>query len=186
MQPPPAPEMQESPVLLPGWQWPSGPSHRSQYHARSGTLPLPRRHSPLDTDRWTGSLTSAPRVWHRYTPGVCTSMLLLCEGSSRWPRYQSVLMGRSATTRGWYPSHRRVTRSPLKMVVQGGCTDSVGFSSAAAACGGDDVEKGIRVRGPEIALRGGSLRKLLLPGPSPQHPSPQGERPHGLDTESLH
>lgn len=40
-------------------------------------------------------------------------------------------MGRSSRSGGWYPSQCKVTRSPLKIVVQGGCRDSVGFSRVA-------------------------------------------------------
>lgn len=58
-------------------------------------------------------------------------MLFLWEGRRRWPEYQRVLIGRSSRSGGWYPSQRKVTRSPLKMVVQGGCRDNVGFSRVA-------------------------------------------------------
>lgn len=44
-------------------------------------------------------------------------------------------MGRSSRSRGWYPSHRKVTLSPLKIVVQGGCRDNMGFSRVAGRVG---------------------------------------------------
>lgn len=74
-------------------------------------------------------------------------------------------MGLSSTTRGWYPSHRRVTRSPLKMVVQGGCRDSVGFSKATAGSRGGAVWKGVKARCPQVCSELGNFRKTA-PGPA--------------------
>ena len=57
-------------------------------------------------------------------------------------------MGRSSRSSGWYPSHRKVTFSPLKIVVQGGCRDNMGFSTVAGGegMGGSNVKKRIKVR----------------------------------------
>lgn len=68
--------------------WPVGMTQHpllweGQWYQWRRPLPWLPTHSPLDTERWMGSLTGAPRVWHRYTPGVCTSMLFLWEGRRR-------------------------------------------------------------------------------------------------------
>lgn len=89
-------------------------------------------------------------------------------------------MGRSSRSSGWYPSHRKVTFSPLKIVVQGGCRDTMGFSGVARGegMGGGNVKKRIKVRRPRMRSQVRKYQKMPVSRTQVTSPSLGEERPH--------